>query len=106
MSGVANFKNYYVSEDQNVNILYSATGLRSPIIASVTGSGIGSGLASNSGEYVVTISGVYSGLSYDIQFNDIELRAYNSSGFIEKIETDFQSLPISNSFTITPLNPT
>ena len=106
VSGVANFKNYYVSEDQNVNILYSATGLRSPIIASVTGSGIGSGLASNSGEYVVTISGVYSGLSYDIQFNDIELRAYNSSGFIEKIETDFQSLPISNSFTITPLNPT
>lgn len=105
-SGAANSKFYYVSEDQNFNILYTATGLQSPIISSVTGSGIGSGLASNSGEYVVTISGVYSGLSYDIQFNNIEMNAYNSSGFIERIETDFQSLPVSNSLTITPLNPT
>ena len=106
VNGAANFKFYYISEDENFNILYTATGLQSPIISSVTGSGIGSGLASNSGEYVVTISGVYSGLSYDIQFNDIEMNTYNSSGFIERIETDSQSLPVSNSFTITPLNPT
>jgi len=106
VDGVANSKFYYASEDQNFNILYGATGLKSPIISSVTGSGIGSGLASNSGEYVVTISGVYSGLSYDIEFNDIEMSAYNVSGFIQRIETDFQSLPVSNSLTITPLNPT
>ena len=103
-NGFTNLQPRYVSEDGNLEIIYGVTGLQSPVISSITGSGIGSGLASKSGEYVVTISGIYSGASYDLSFNNIKTAIYNSSGMVTGIETDFQSLPISNNFTLTPLN--
>jgi len=88
-------KGVYLSEDERFEIIYGLTG-SSPSVDSIT-------FDENSQEYTVNLANLDGNFSYQIEFDNIVNSVYNTSGQITGIKTDYQTLPISNKFEITPL---
>ena len=86
-------KGFYLSEDERFEIIYGLTG-SSPSVDSIT-------FDQSSEEYTVTLANLDGGFSYEIEFDNIVDSIYNTSGKITGIETNSQTLPISNNFKIT-----